>query len=224
MDVRTNASTGFLIFLLSLAFAISAVSQSKRAGFIYVTPKPDSCTQTKLQVQLDGISPKPASVMLRVTRDDKTEVFNEDLRLGEDGHYYWTGLLVPLGKYKAEAFDASNKSLALGKPFAFNNIDILKDFIQEKRGEITYISRGGDDKQAQDEERQPMTVDRLPPRANENQVHILVVNDRGNKADEYYGQPPVEQRWVSKPLRPGRYQLIVAEYKEGQSCRLVRGR
>lgn len=214
-----------MVLLLSLALAISAVSQSKRVGFIYVTPRPDSCTQTKLQVQLDSISPRPESVMLRVTRDDKTEVFNQELKLGDDGHYYWTGLLVPLGKYKAEVFDASNKSLALGKPFAFNNIDILKDFIREERGEITYISRGGDDKQtAQDEERQPMTVDRLPPRTNANHVHILVMNDRGNKADEYFGPPPVEQRWVSKPLRPGRYQLIVAEYKEGQSCRLVRGR
>ncbi|HET6976664.1 MAG TPA: hypothetical protein VFI24_10105 [Pyrinomonadaceae bacterium] len=225
MDIRTNASTGFLVVLLSLAVANSAVPQSQGRGFVYVTTQADSCTQTKLQLQLDNLTPKPASVLLRITREDKTEVANKELNLGSDGNYYWTGLLVPLGKYKAEVFDARNKSRPLGKPFAFNNIEILRDFIREERGEIIYISRGGGEKEtAQDEKLQTKTVDGLPPRANGNQLHIIVMNSRGNKADEYYGPPPVERRWTSKPLKPGEYRLIIAEYKSDQNCQVTRGK
>ncbi len=225
MDARTNASAGFLVVLLSLAVANSAVPQSQRSGFIYVTTRADSCTRTNLQLQLDNFTPKPASVLLRVTREDKSEVVNEELNLTNDGNYYWTGLLVPLGKYKAEVFDSRNKSRALGKPFAFNNIEILRDFIREERGEIIYISRGGGEKETpQDEKLQTKAVDGLPPRTNGNQLHIIVMNSRGNKADEYYGPPPVERRWTSKPLKPGEYRLIVAEYKSDQSCQVTKGK
>lgn len=225
MDIRRDASTGFLVVLLSLAVVNIAVPQPQGRGFIYVTTRADSCTQTKLQLQLDNLNPKPASVLLRITREDKTEVATKELNLGSDGNYYWLGLLVPLGKYKAEVFDAKNNSRALGKPFAFNNIEILRDFIREERGEIIYISRGGGEKETpQDEELQTKTVDGLPPRTNGNQLHIIVMNSRGNKADEYYGPPPIEQRWTSRPLRQGEYRLIVAEYKSDQSCQVIKGK
>jgi hypothetical protein len=228
MDARRNTNTGFLVILfLSIAVGASAIPQSRRAGIIYVSIQSGNCTQTKLRLELDGVTPKPASVMLRVTRDnDKVEVINQELNLNDDGNYYWSGLLAPLGKYKAELFDERNNSLALGKPFVFNNIDILKSFIREERGEITYISRGGDEAQnaQNNDDRKTLTVNQLPTPTGQNQIHIVVMNDRGNKADEYSGPPPGEQRWSSKPLRLGQYRLIVAEYKNDQSCQIVRGR
>lgn len=84
----------------------------------------------------------------------------------------------------------------------------------------------GDEAQNADnnEERRPLTVSQLPAPTGQSQIHIVVMNDRGNKADEYYGPPPNEQRWSSKPLSLGRYRLIVAEYKKDQDCQVVRGR
>lgn len=227
MDVRANTNTGLLtVLLLSIAFSTTAIPQPRRGGAIYVSTEAGNCSQTKLRLELDGVTPKPSAVVVRVTREsDNVQVISQELNLNNDGNYYWTGLLAPLGKYKAELLDRGNKSVPFGKPFVFNNIDILKSFIREERGEITYISRGGNETQnAQDnEERRTLTVDRLPAPAGQNQIHIVIINDRGNKSDEYYGPPPQEQRWTSKPLRLGKYRLIVAEYKTDQSCHLVRG-
>jgi hypothetical protein len=225
MDTSRNAGTRFLIALVSLAFASIAVPQSQNVGYLYVTARADSCTRTKLQIEVDNVAPKPGSVLLKITRDDKSEVLTEEIKLNSDGYYYWTGLLVPLGKYRAQVFDTKNKAVGLGKPFAFNNIDILKDFVREERGEIIYISRGGGEKETtQDEQLQTKTVEDLPVRTNNNQLHIVVMNDRGNRADEYYGPSPAERRWTSKPLRPGKYRLLVAEYGGDGSCRALRGK
>jgi len=226
MDVRTNTNTGFLVvLLLAMAMATNGGSQSRRAGILYVSLQPGNCTQTNLRLELDGIIPKPTSAVLRVTRDnDKIEVVNHQLNLSDDGYYYWSGLLAPLGKYRAEMFDGANKSLTAGKPYVFNNIDLLKNFNDEERGEITYISRGGNDPQTGQDgyERRSLTVDRLPPQTADHQIHIVVINDRGNKADEYFGPSPREGLWRSKPLRFGPYRLIVAEYPGNQSCRITR--
>jgi hypothetical protein len=225
MDARTNANIGFLVIvILSIAIASGGVPQSRRAGFVYVSIQAGNCTQTNLRLEIDGVTPKPESVVLRVRRDsDNAEVVNELLKLSDDGNYYWSGLLAPLGKHRAEIFDEKNKSVAIGKPFVFNNIDLLKNFITERRGEITYISRGGDGTNAaqNDHEKRTLTVDRLSPQTADHQIHIVVINDRGNKADEYYGPAPREGRWRSKPLRFGPYRLIVADYLRNQSCRVI---
>lgn len=225
MDVRTNTNIGFLVVLL-LSITTNVTPQSRRVGALFVATQTGNCSQTRLRLELDGITPRPSPVVLRVTRErDQFEVVNQELNLSNDGNYYWTGLLAPLGKYKAELFDGKTKAVALGKPFVFNNIDILKAFNKEERGEITHISRGGDEGQnsQNNEERGTLTVNELPAPTGQNQIHIVVMDYRGNRADEYFGPPPGERRWSSKPLRPGRYRLLVAEYKLNQSCQLVRG-
>lgn len=225
MDARTNTSIGILvILLLSSAVAQSRDRQSRREGVIFVTALAGDCTKTKLQIELDGVAQKPTSVVLRVTRAvDKVEVVKRSLNLSDDGNYYWSGILAPLGKYRAELFAGANESRPLGKPYVFNNIDLLKNFVNERRGEITYISRGGDGEQSgpDDHNRQTLTVDRLPSETNEIQLHIVVINERGNKADEYYGSPPPEGRWQSKPLRFGPYRLIVAGYPNNGNCTII---
>src|SRR5436190_20714211 len=107
MDARRNSNIGFLaVLLLSAAFVISAIPQSRRVGALYVLTQIGDCSQTKLRLELDGITTKPSVVGLRITRDsDKTEVANQELNRSDDGHYYWLGLLVPLGKYKVGLFD-----------------------------------------------------------------------------------------------------------------------
>ena len=79
--------------------------------------------------------PLPSEVLLKVRRasDDK-EIVNQPITLNSDGRYYWSGLVTPLGKYWAQLFDARDKTTPLGVAFAFNNIDILKDFVREERG------------------------------------------------------------------------------------------
>jgi hypothetical protein len=224
MDVRTHTNPGFLVLVFfSIAVATNAIPQARRLGVFYVRMETGKCSQTTLRLELDGFKPMPSSVLLRITRHtDDAVVVKQEVNLADDNSYRWTGLLAPLGKYKAELFDAKNRSAALGAPFAFNNIDILKDFIKEERGEITYISRGGKEpNNNQGDERKPLTVTRLPAPTGHNQIHIVVINDFGIEADEYYGLPPAEQRWSSKPLRPGRYRLVVAEYDK-DNCHLVR--
>lgn len=229
MDAQRKTHIGFLItaFLLLIVAGSSVLSQSRRVGAIYVSPEIGACSGTKLQLDLDGISPLPHEVILKITRDaDHLEVVNQQISLSDDGKYYWSGLLAPLGEYRAELFDAKNRSIVFGRPFAFNNIEILKDFIKKERGEIIYISRGGEGTEnvQTDRERKTLTVNQLPTPTGKNQIHIVVINDRANKADEYFGPPPRERVWSSKPLRSGRYHLIVAEYRDDQSCQMVKGR
>lgn len=228
MDARRQHSNRFLATaaLLIFAFASSTAEQAQK-GATYVVPSADKCSQTKIRVELDGIAPLPSEVTLKVWRtiDDK-EVVSQQVSLSSDGkYYYWSGLLVPLGKYKAQLFNAKDKSVSLGIPFSFNNIDILRSFVEEERGEITYLSRGGDsaDPQAASE-RQILSVGQLPTPNGHNQIHIIVINDRANKGDEYFGQPPREQVWRSKPLFLGKYWLLVVEYQDDGSCRVIRGR
>ena len=64
-------------------------------------------------------------------------------------------------------------------------------------------------------------VDKLPA-SNGKTLHIVVINQLNNgKADEYFGEPPANQVWKSKPLPLGDYRVIIIEYKENQTCTLV---
>jgi hypothetical protein len=186
----------------------------------------DRCSLTKLRVELDGLTPLPSEVILRVWRaSDNQEVFNQKVNLGSDGQYYWSGLLVPLGRYKAQLFNTKDASASLGIPFSFSNIDILKNFVSEERGEITYLSRGGDPSEPQnDHERKTLPVNQLPKPTGHNKIHIIVINDRANKADEYFGDPPADQIWRSKPLYLGQYRLMVVEYLNDGRCQILRGK
>jgi len=231
MDARIKTGRRFLIICCLLLFGlVNGQARQKPRGALYVLPHAGNCTQTVLSLELDGISPLPTEVLLRIkwlgdrSREGK-EVVSQRLSLTESG-YTWSGLLTPLGKYKAQLCDAGNNAMILGE-FAFNNIDILKEFITQERGEITYISRGGSDSGTTnpnvDQERKPLRVDHLP-KPNGNQIHIIVMTRRGEKADEYYGSPMPEQYWISKPLFPGEYRFIVAEYYGNGNCQVIRGR
>jgi len=233
MDARNKAGFRFLVINCFLLFVtvMSPAQQRSARGALYVLPHAGNCTETLLALELDGISPLPPNVILRIKRrdngtgDDK-EVIARKLTL-TDGAYRWSGLLAPLGRHKAQLYDAEESAKLLGE-FTFNNIDILKNFIDEERGEITYISRGGRDPAngdpQVDAERNSLIVDRLPKPNGENQIHIIVMTRRGERADEYYGSPNASQTWKSKKLQLGAYRLIVAEYNKNGECTGTRGR
>jgi hypothetical protein len=226
MDVRKNSCFRFLATTALLIGVLPTISapQAQRAA-TYVVPRADRCSLTKLRVELDGITPLPGEILLKIWRaGDNQEVLSQNVNLGDDGkYYYWSGLLVPLGKYKVQLFNAKDISAPLGIPFSFNNIDILKDFVNEERGEITYLSRGGDPSQTETE-RKVLPVDQLPKSNGHNKIHIVVINNRANKADEYYGDPPAEQIWKSKPLFVEQYRLVVVEYENDGRCKVLRGK
>jgi hypothetical protein len=228
MDARRNLSIGFLaIALLLVTVLASGPSECAQRGATYVETSADRCSGTRLRIQLDGIKPLPSEVLLKLRRasDDK-EIANQPIPLNNDGRYYWSGLVTPLGKYWAQLFDAKDKTTPLGVAFAFNNIDILKDFVREERGEITYLSRGGNDTRntQADLDRKSLTVNQLPSPTGHNQIHIVVIDDRATKADEYFGAPPSEHLWNTRPLLPGRYRLIVVEYVDNGTCKILKGR
>jgi hypothetical protein len=223
MDARRKTNCGFLVIGCILMIALATGAKQIQKGALYVIPTVGKCSETVLPLKLDGISPLPSEVLLRVKRrsDDK-EVVAQQLNLDGSG-YTWAGLLAPLGSYRAQLYDAKDKTTLLGE-FSFNNIDILKDFIRQERGEITYINRGGDGVQnTADPERRSLVIDQLPTSNGRNQLHIIVMSSQGKKADEYLGAPPSDRRWTSKPLLVGQYRLIVVEYKGDGNCQIIRG-
>jgi hypothetical protein len=227
MDAGNKTSVGLLMLsgLLILAAATSGAGQGRPRGHLHVIPAVGRCSETVLPFELDGVTP-PREAELRLKRgDDDKNVVTQRLTL-DNGVYKWTGLLVPLGKYKAQLYDAGGKTELLGE-FTFNNIDILKDFITKERGEIVTITRGeveaGAPTQGADSERGTLSIDNLPSPDGANQLHIIVMNGRGNRADEYYGPPPASRSWRSKPLLWGGYKLIVVEYMRNGNCQIIRG-
>ena len=229
MDARIKTSFGFLVAcsLLWLILPTGQAQQPQPKGELYVIPRAGRCTETALPLELDNVKPLPAEVLLRIKRfDDEKEVGKWLLTLNNDT-YKWSGLLTPLGKYRAELYDARDRTTLLGQ-FTFNNIDILKDFVKEERGEITYISRGGEGAEnnntESDSERKSLLIDHLPASDGSNRLHIIVMNSRGLKAAEYFDRPPKDGRWESPPLLLGQYRLIVVEYKGDGNCQTIRGR
>jgi len=228
MDAGNKTRVGLLALggFLMLAAVTGGAGQSRPRGGLYVIPTVGRCSETVLPLELDGINPLPAEVELRVKGDDDDrDVVASRLAL-DNGIYRWSGLLVPLGKYKAQLYDAGDKTVLLGE-FTFNNIDILKDFINRERGELITITRGQGDAEASgqgsDAERGSLSLDNLPKSDGGNRLHIIVMNNRGNRADEYFGPPPASGNWRSKLLRAGDYKLIVVEYKGDGNCQIIRG-
>src|SRR5260370_15555794 len=182
-------------------------------GATYVQIAADSCRGTRVKLKLDGIAP-PRQATLRVTRDSDGQIVVDEPVTLNDGRYYWSGLLAPLGKYRAQLFDPNQKTTALGLAYEFNNNDILKEFIKRKHGEIIHLTRGGDESvNLPQTELRPLRVDKLPASNGKNKLHIVVINHHtNNKANEYFGRPPASQVWSPKPLPSGDYQVIVMQY------------
>jgi hypothetical protein len=224
MDARRKINLRFLVVSCFLVIALATSSAERvQRGALYVIPTLGRCSETVLPLKLDGITPLPSEVLLRVKRRaDEKELVAQQLNLNGGG-YSWSGLLAPLGSYRAQLYDAKDKTTLLGE-FTFNNIDILKDFIRQERGEITYINRGGEEAETpSDPERKSLIIDQIPASNGRNQLHIIVMSSQGKKADEYFGSPPSERQWKSRPLPVGQYRLIVVEYKGDGNCQVIRG-
>src|SRR6266446_1265818 len=221
MDSRRYFSARLLVVVLFVSLFGGEPLTRAQKGATYVQIAADSCSGTKLKLELDGVTPPPQA-RLRVTRDSDDQVVVDQPVILNDGRYYWSGLLAPLGKYRAQLFDANQKSTALGLAYAFNNNDILKDFIKAERGEIVHLTRGGDETiNVPQTELKALPVEKLPASNGKNKLHIVVINQLSNgKADEYFGEPPPNQVWKSKPLPLGDYRVIIIEYKENQTCTL----
>jgi hypothetical protein len=223
MDFRKHINIGFLALGLLLSLSSKGSAQQ---GATYVKIAADACSGTKLKVELDGVSPLPPQARLRVTREsDERLVLDQVVMLSSDRRYYWSGVLAPLGKYKAQLFDFGNSSSPLGLAYVFNNNDILKEFIKGERGEIVHLTRGGDGSSSSPQtEVKDLVIDRLPASTGKNRLHIVVINRQNNKADEYFGEPPAGQLWKTKPLPLGDYRVIVIEYDDNGTCTLLRRR
>lgn len=225
MDTRRHVNIGLLVPVLFVSLLVGETLTRAQKGATYVLIAADGCTGTKLQLELDGVTPPPQARM-KVTRvSDGQVVVDQPVTLNRDGRYYWSGLIAPLGRYRAQLFDPNQKSTALGLAYEFNNNDILKEFIKGERGEIIHLTRGGNESiNIPQTELESLPVDKLPASNGKNKVHIVVINHENNKADEYFGQPPANQVWKSKPLPLGDYRVIIIEYKENDTCALVRRR
>jgi hypothetical protein len=222
MDFRKHINIGFLA--LALVLSLSSKGGSAQQGATYVKIAADACSGTKLKVELDGVSPLPPQARLRVTREsDERVVLDQLVLLSSDRRYYWSGVLAPLGKYKAQLFDFGKSPTPLGLAYVFNNNDILKEFIRGERGEIVHLTRGGDESSSTPQtEVKDLVIDRLPASTGKNRLHIVVINQQNNKADEYFGEPPPSQFWKTRTLLLGDYRVIVIEYQDNGTCTRVR--
>ena len=182
----------------------------------------DSCSGTKLRLELDGITPPPQARLIVTRQSDEKIVVDQSITLSNDSKYYWSGVLAPLGKYKAQLFDANQRSVALGLPYAFNNDEILKEFITGERSELVHLTRGGDEPITQQTDLKKLTVANLPRPNGKNKLHIIVINQLNSKADEYFGVAPSNQLWESRPLPLGDYRVVIIEYNENEACTFVR--
>ena len=222
MDSRRHLNIGFLVAVAIVSVLWSgARSANAQKGATYVEMAADNCSGTKLSLELDGITPPPQARLIVTRRSDEQVVVDEPVSLGSDSRYHWSGVLAPLGKYRAQLFDANQKSVALGLSYAFNNDDILKEFIKGERGEIVHLTRGGNEPVTQQTEQKKLTVGSLPRSNGKNKLHIILMNQLNNKADEYFGSPPSSQLWESRLLPLGDYRVIVVEYNENEACTLI---
>lgn len=223
MDPRRHLNIGFLTTVAIVsALWLGMLSANAQKGATYVQMGADSCNGTKLSLELDGITPPPQARLIVTRQSDKQVVVDEPVSLGSDSRYNWSGVLAPLGIYRAQLFDANQKSVPLGLPYAFNNDDILKEFIKGERGEIVHLTRGGDEPISQQTELKKLAVGNLPRSSGKNKIHIIVINYLNNKADEYFGVPPSSQLWESRLLPLGNYRVIIIEYNENKTCTFVK--
>jgi hypothetical protein len=225
MDSRRHFNVRLLTAGLFVSLFAAATVTRAQQGATYVHIAADTCSGTKLKLELDGMTP-PQQARLKVTRDSDSRIVVDEPVTLNNGQYSWSGLLAPLGKYRAQLFDVNQTSTPLGLAYVFNNNEIVKDFIEGERGEIVQLTRGGDESiNTTQTERKPLLVDKLPLADGKNKLHIVVIDlSNNNKADEYFGEPPANQVWNSRPLLLGNYRVIVIEYKGNKTCTLVRRR
>ena len=222
MGSRKYINIGLLACGLLLTQLGSAVITSAQQGATYVHVAADKGSGTILELELDGITP-PAQAQLIVTREsDNQIVVDQQVNISKDSKYYWSGILTPLGRYRAQLFDVNRRSVALGLPYAFNNNDILKEFIEGERGEIIHLTRGGNEPTDPQTELKRLSVSNLLRSNGKNKVHIVVINKYNTNADEYFGPLPSNQVWESKLLPLGDYRVFIFEYNENQTCTLIR--
>lgn len=157
-----------------------------------------------------------------IRESDNEIVVDQRVNLSGDSKYYWSGLLTPLGKYRAQLFDANNRSTALGLPYVINNNDILKEFVRGERGEIIHLTRGGDEPINPQTDLKKLSVGNVPRPNGKNKLHVIVINQVNNKADEYFGAPPSSQVWDSRLLPLGDYRVVIIEYNGNAPCSFVR--
>jgi hypothetical protein len=88
------------------------------------------------------------------------------------------------------------------------------------------LTRGGDETSSPSQtEVKNLLIDSLPASTGKNRLHIIVINHQNNKTDEYFGEPPADHLWRSKPLPLGDYRVIVIEYDSSkETCKFVRRR
>lgn len=208
--------------MLYLSFIPVAVSQSAE---LYIKAEMGDCTKTRLIVRLDGVKPLPNEIHFTIktyerNSQDGEVILNQQRLILTSDRYIWIGLL-PLGRYSAQAYNKDKRKLS--DEYVFSNERLVQILDRGGQSEIVQL-RGGD---VTDQENissgskiAQLSLDRISYSATTRRMHLILINNKGELADQYLG-PPV-QSWKSKPLPIGAYKRIMVEYDEAYSCKPIK--
>jgi hypothetical protein len=217
MEGKFTANFRLLVFTsLALMLALTAyLGRPAAAENLYVRVGSDQCGRTQLILSLENVDPLPTKAIFRIKTinggpGEGDIVVEQSVEL-RDGKYRWNGLL-PFAEYKAYLLSPKDKSVKLGD-YNFTNELIARKFIRDERKVLIQVRSGGGvqgDASQNDPERNRHEINdiRVPPGVE--QIHIILINSKGELADQYLGKPVTA--WKSKLLPVGDYTQIIIGY------------
>lgn len=214
-----------LLVITSLAMTSSLTAYpggTASAENLYVRVGSDQCGRTQLTLSLENVDPLPAKAILRIRtiNGGPGDVVVEQPVELRDGKYRWDGLL-PFAEYKAQLLSQRDKTLKLGD-YNFTNELIARKFSRDERKVLIQVRSGegntGDMPQY-DPERNSHEVNDIMVPSGIDQIHIILINSKGELADQYLGKPVA--MWRSKPLPVGTYTQIIIGYGKNECGTLL---
>jgi hypothetical protein len=221
MERKFTTYFGLLVFT-SLAVMSSLTANpggTASAENLYVRVSSNQCGMTQLTLSLENVDPLPGKAILRIKAikgdpSDGDVVVEQPVEL-RDGKYWWDGLL-PFAEYKAQLLSPRDKNIKLGD-YNFTNEIIARKFIEDKKKVLIQVrsSEGptGDTSQYDPGRNSHEINDIMVPPGVE-RIHIILINSKGELADQYLGKPLTA--WRSKLLPVGTYTQIIIGYGKNE--------
>ncbi len=219
MEGKFTANFGLLVFT-SLAVMLVLTGRTTAATEnLYVRVGSDQCGKTLLTLSLENVDPLPATALLRIktingSSGDGDVVVEQPVDL-KDGKYKWGGLL-PFAEYKAQLLSVRDKNVKLGD-YTFTNELIARKFIQGERSVMIQVRSGGGtqgDTSQNDLGRNSHEINDIRVSPGVEQIHIILINSKGELVDQYLGKPVAS--WKSKLLPVGNYTQIIIGYSKNK--------
>jgi hypothetical protein len=168
-------------------------------GKVMVYASGNKCSETELTILLKGVTPLPPSILLHIkTVDDsgstKKDVIQPQSVLLKDDKYIWVGV-IPLAEYIAEVHYKIGGKLFKDE-HEFTSERLVKKLFQDQRRALIQIRRDHENQGNETQSGKSYIIDPILTSPGTTKIHIILINDNGQLADQYLGPP--KKSWKSK--------------------------